>query len=507
MTSAKIKDFFVRYGHIFWLAGIVFVTVTLFSKCSFLYPINDWVDANVYFTIGKAMLNGKVLYRDIFDHKGLYIYALHSFAYLISNRSFIGVYLIELLVGFAYGFALYKILLLYVDKIRAVIFLPVLIFVSYAAWSFCHGDSAEELILPLLAWSLLFLLQYAGGERCKLYKYALVGAFTAMAFWIKYTVCGLFFGWILLAFIFEVRDKDIRRAFAGVGVFAAAFLAASIPVFIYFGVNGALGDMFTVYIYNNLFAYTKGGSSFFAKIGFFLYGWIISIVYGFLYYIAIIPGFVYIAACKKFCRREKAVIFTLYALLNFVIFVGGRRSKYYGLPSCVFAFTGVAALCDVAEMQSCLAKTGKKLIATCAVVLSCLCGAGFFISSNVEFMFNKKQDLVQYRFADIIAETPDATLLNYGFLDLGLYTTTGIVPECKYFFKPNIPLDEIMEEQNSIVEEGKVDYIVCIDNPPENVDIYYELCDTPQEQKFETMIHTYYLYRHKKLNPNTEEDK
>ena len=59
-----------------------------------------------------------------------------------------------------------------------------------------------------------------------------------------------------------------------------------------------------------------------------------------------------------------------------------------------------------------------------------------------------------------------------------------------------------MEEQNSIVEEGKADYIICIDYPPEDVDIHYELYAT-EKQKFETMVHTYYLYRHKNLDHNT----
>ena len=42
---------------------------TLFSTCSFLYPLNPWDDANVYMTIGNAMLSGRELYVDIFDHK------------------------------------------------------------------------------------------------------------------------------------------------------------------------------------------------------------------------------------------------------------------------------------------------------------------------------------------------------------------------------------------------------------------------------------------------------
>ena len=439
---ARVKGFFIRYGHIFWIAALIFIFVTLISKCSFLYPFNDWTDANVYFTIGKSMVHGKVLYRDIFDHKGLYIYALHSFAYLISDKSFIGVYLIELLIGFAYGCALYKILRLYMDKLRAVIFLPVMLFVSYAAWAFMHGDSAEELMLPMLAFSLYYLLQYAKGQKLNFYKYALVGAFAAVAFWIKYSLCGLFFGWILLAFIFEIRDKSLKRAFAGVGLFLGAFIVATLPVIIYFAVNHALGDMFDVYIYSNIFVYTsKGGPNFFTKVGVAIYGYVISIGYGFLYYIAIVPGFVFLAMSKKYTRREKIVIFVLYGVTNLLIFAGGRHSKYYGLPSCIFAFTGAVALSETEEMQNCFAKLSKKLAAKAAVLVAVLCGLGLFVSPNIEFMFNKKSDLVQYQFAEIINETPDATILNYGILDLGFYTTTGTIPNCKYYCKPNIDFE------------------------------------------------------------------
>ena len=50
------------------------------TKSSVLYPFNDWVDANCYFSVGKSMMNGKVLYRDIYDHKGPLLYTLHAFA-------------------------------------------------------------------------------------------------------------------------------------------------------------------------------------------------------------------------------------------------------------------------------------------------------------------------------------------------------------------------------------------------------------------------------------------
>ena len=54
----------------FLLLLFAVLLITLFSTCSFLYPLNPWDDANVYMTIGNAMLGGRELYVDIFDHKG-----------------------------------------------------------------------------------------------------------------------------------------------------------------------------------------------------------------------------------------------------------------------------------------------------------------------------------------------------------------------------------------------------------------------------------------------------
>ena len=95
------------------------------SKCSFLYPLNDWVDANIYFTMGKGMLNGRVLYRDIYDHKGPFLYFLHGLAILISNRSFLGVYLIEIVAFTCFLAAAWKILRLYCTDV-AIWGIPVL---------------------------------------------------------------------------------------------------------------------------------------------------------------------------------------------------------------------------------------------------------------------------------------------------------------------------------------------------------------------------------------------
>ena len=42
-----------------------FACLAVCSKSSPLYPINDWTDANAYFSCGKGMLNGRVMYSDL----------------------------------------------------------------------------------------------------------------------------------------------------------------------------------------------------------------------------------------------------------------------------------------------------------------------------------------------------------------------------------------------------------------------------------------------------------
>lgn len=60
-------------------------------------------------------------------------------------------------------------------------------------------------------------------------------------------------------------------------------------------------------------------------------------------------------------------------------------------------------------------------------------------------------------------ETPDATLLNYGFLDGGFYLAAGVMPVTKYFCELNIPPEkfpEMPKTHQRMVENGETDYVV-----------------------------------------------
>ena len=49
--------------------GVSALLLLVCTKSSPLYPLNDWVDVNIYRTIGSGMFRGLVPYRDLFDQK------------------------------------------------------------------------------------------------------------------------------------------------------------------------------------------------------------------------------------------------------------------------------------------------------------------------------------------------------------------------------------------------------------------------------------------------------
>ena len=70
MKRKKILD--NRLFIIFFCFITSFLILLICSKSSPLYPFNDWVDANAFFTMGKGLFNGKVLYKDLFEQKDHY---------------------------------------------------------------------------------------------------------------------------------------------------------------------------------------------------------------------------------------------------------------------------------------------------------------------------------------------------------------------------------------------------------------------------------------------------
>ena len=121
------------------------------------------------------------------------------------------------------------------------------------------------------------------------------------------------------------------------------------------------------------------------------------------------------------------------------------------------------------------------------------------LSHNVRPAFGvpageKKENTMQYRFAAIMQDTPGASGLNYGFMDAGFYTAAGITPQVKYFHRTNVPLEEMIAEQNRYIREGLCDYVVTRGMQPSTITDNYDLIATEKSPNFwYEFVHLYRL--------------
>lgn len=501
---SKTKDFITKR----WLLIYSFITAALVllfcSKSSPLYPMNDWVDVQCFLTLGKGMLNGLVPYVDLYEQKGPVLYFIYAIVALFSNKSMLGQYLLEIIT---FGLFLYfsaKLAEIYLGKSKFLYpIIAVLAAIVATTRSFCHGGSVEQMCLFLFIYGLYSVLKACHENRPLSFREAMTnGIFAGMALWIKYTMLGFYLGLALFVLIWYIGwIRSFKKLFAMIGQFLLGIGAISAVVLLYFLCVGGLDELFTCYFYNNIFLYpsesdvpklTQIWESFQSA----------------MEYNEIFPTFLYIGLGWLLIRAHKGVLDLFAAVLTFAgLVIGtymGAGYVYYALVFSAFTVLGLVGIAWVLQkiktetVLNKLTRANQIISGTLITTILILCSVwAFNESDNTYLMRYDREDIPQYRFADIISETEDATLLNFGFLDGGFYHAADVLPTCPFFCTFNVNAPGMWQTQYEYINEGKIDYVITRRYRLEqyNVDSSkYELVDMANLY-FEGIDFTYYLYR------------
>ena len=465
-----------------------FSVLAVCSKSSFLYPMNDWVDVNCFFTVGRGMLHGLVPYRDLYDQKGPLVYFLYAFASLITEKSFLGVYLLEGLcfAGFLHlGGRIAETLS--GRKEAYWVSVPLLAILVPVTPAFSHGCSAEEFFLPVFVLGMFILLRAMHEKRpLKDAEGIALGVCSAAALWTKYTFAGLFFGLALAALLwygFTGKAKQLPRL---IGFFLLGFAALTGLIVGWFALKSAVNDLWRAYFVDNLTQYSQNirGGTYDAPLPNLLNNlpWSIPGVLGILWLLV---------TAKK--RGWEALAVSLGAVCLFVFtYLSGRRYPYYALVLCVFAPLGLAAACsfmDRFEPKAC----GRVSLVLSVLLLVANPWIAYLSSRNTYLMQVQKEDMPQYRFAEIIRQSEDRSLLNYGFLDGGFYYAAEILPNQRFFCTLNNDLAEMKAAHEESILEGKTAFIITRTRKLKDAP-NYQLVDEAS-MLFEGRSWDYYLYR------------
>lgn len=246
MVQIKKNDLYNICYILFWII-LSFLIVYFFERSVSPRYEQCSADSSVFEIMAYSWLDGNVPYKDLFDHKGPYLYLVNAIGLLISVKW--GLYLLS-----GINLSLVTNILWLIGKFWLRAYqsaICVLIFLGGYICVNCGGNTTE-------AWSLPF---------CVLPLYLFCrGIQTSSVKWWYNLVYGLCFGIIafirinngiipasiiLVLFITAIYEKGIKTAFIHVGVQLVGFLLATIPIIMYFWTNGAFYEMiYANYIFN-----------------------------------------------------------------------------------------------------------------------------------------------------------------------------------------------------------------------------------------------------------------
>lgn len=456
---AIIKKYISKYKYQLFCLMVSFSILLFTSKNSFLYTFNDWCDANAFFTVGKSIIHGLVPYKDLFEQKGPLLYFIYSFGYLISQKTFYGIFILEILFYSIYLYYNHKIIKFFLEEKYSFIILPILTLIITTSPSFVQGGSCEEFCLPFFSISLYYFLKHFIMNELTKKEIIGNGIIAGVILLTKYTLLGFWVGFVLLIFIDLIQKKEGKNKILFIIDFLLGFMIPIIVVIIYFYMVGGLSDFIWNYFIINITAY---GPSKITLHNILFTCWYLLCNSGLLFYLGIILTPALIFSIKNINKNLKINVLSLFLITLFFITVSLKTYIYYILPISIFLPISIIGFIFLINKNTCQI---KKYIYIIIYIICIIIGANN--ANYKEDILKPKEEIFQYKYANYINKFKKPTLLNMGYLDVGVYTLSNIIPSTKYFEQQNISYERFkdnIDELNKYATNKKIKFIVyCTD--------------------------------------------
>lgn len=476
---------------------ISFISITICSKNSFLYPFNNWPDENAFMTVGKSWYYGMIPYKDIFEQKGPLLYFIFMLCYMISHNSFIGVYLLELVSFTVCLYYISKIIRLYLSDKMQYLIVPLFASIIVSSPFFAHGGSAEEFCLPLLSFMIYSLLNYDKNDIITNKTLFLNGLFAGLVAMIKFNLLGFWGIFMASIFISLITKKEWKKSFISCLIFLSGMFIPIFAFILYFYLNHGLEELIKTYLLFNASGYGNT-ASITEKIVPILRMLFLQMSSKFIIFNLIYLGLFVFVSKKDYIKSiiiKVTLIFT-YIIGGIGIYFGLQPFIYYFLILTLYIIFGLIVLFNYLI-------TKRKFNYIFMLIVVIIISFAYLLSSNnIYYMKCKKNKLPQYRFAKIINKTKNAKILNYSFLDGGFYMASDILPSTKYFQALNANVPGMYEELDKKIEKKYFDYVI-VRTYDGHRDISKVLLDNyyiidKQSEKLENIKFTYIILKKNK---------
>ena len=473
---------------------LAFVTLAIASNNSFLHATNAWRDANAFFTVGKAMADGQVIYKDIFEQKGPLLYWIYMIGSYIIASEYWGVFLLEVIFCAIGLFYVYKTAKLYVDDDKRCKIITSLFWIFIVcSKAFVYGGSAEEFCFPFFSITLYWFFASLKGEKITNSKYAIMGLFAGCVLLIKYNLLAFWFAMMAIIFFEGIYNKEYKNTIINCICFLIGMLIPFAITNIYMFANDALQEFYEKYFFVNTVSYASSRYSQFS----YLMRLFLVVMNAVLYKPGIVFSVMFMLLPSIFLfwknhKKEKIYFAILLLFTTLGIFLTINLWDYYILPM-MFIMIIPFTICVDQLFNSKIGKeieivlTHKNILIQAIICIFSVC---FIIlgTTHTEYFLKSKEEIPLTRFAEIINKEENPTLVNMGGLDVGLYQFADVLPSTYYFEMQYIEYEKfpyiidtfkeyIKNQETMFIVFYSVDTVEEIEKVYGKITDYYDLVD------------------------------
>ena len=215
-------------------------------------------DLSIYNIIGREILKGKVLYKDIFDHKTPYIFFIHTLAALLPNHH-IGLFILEVLLLAITLIFTFKFCNLYLDSFKSFISCLFLsCFLCYIPITFGYSRTEEYAITFMMVALYIFAKYFFNEEKDvtttrdnDIYM-AVIGIMAAMCFMTNIRATILFVPFAVALFIKLLKEKKYKRILRLLIFGVLGVILTILPYLIYMVATNSVDDAIYAVVTTNL---------------------------------------------------------------------------------------------------------------------------------------------------------------------------------------------------------------------------------------------------------------
>ena len=336
-----------------FVVAVLSVTAVYFCMASVLNPWSvklPALDSAVWLRCGVGMLQGDIMYVDMWDHKGPILFFIHFLGLAMTKHSITGVWILECVSLFVALLGFYFVTSLVTEN-KLVRLVSVLGTMHGYYYYFAEGDIVEEWALPFIAFSVYFFGRYLKTNELKELHIFLAGAFCAVSFLLNGNLVSAWVAFVPVIFVKLIMEKNWKHMQKCCVYFLSGLLFVILVTVGILAIQGALGEFLQAYFgFNN--SYIEGNTI--SK----LYSAVITSAYKDPWF-----GYVHIGSLIVLLHHRKVdwkYSAFLYSCVTLVLLnMSGRQYEHYSmqLVPCMVIPTVI-----VANALFCLCRDNKEFI-------------------------------------------------------------------------------------------------------------------------------------------------